>query len=194
MFGMSPSPGCSSTPRHRSAPVPPGAEGAVAPSVVWKVCAVLPLVLLVVLMSVKVADGFGNDDSKDASSAQEPAVDPTTPPDTTASETPLTEEEKDAEIKSGGPKPSELPDEDIETTTGTTIPDSGFGIPPGPVDQTATSAPSPTKKPTKKPSPTSSPSPTPTPEEAREQCIANGVNALNIAALAACIADMMDPS
>jgi hypothetical protein len=178
-------------PRHRSAPVPPGAEGAVTPSVAWKVCAVLPLVLLVVLMSVKVADGFGKDDSKEASESQEPGVVTTTPAVPTPSETPLTDAEKEAEIKSGAPKPSELPD-DIETTSDPAIPDTGFELPPGPVDQTAT--PGPTKKPTKNPSPNPSPSPTPTPDEAREQCIAQGISALNIAALAACIADLMDPS
>lgn len=70
-------------PRHRAAPVTPGAEGAVAPSLAWKVCAVLPLVLLCVLMSVKIADGIGKDDSKESSQTQDPGVissdDPTTP-------------------------------------------------------------------------------------------------------------------
>ena len=152
-------------------------------------CAVLPLVLLVVLMGVKVADGIGKDEAKESSQSQEQGVtyDPTTP---SPSESALTEAEKDAEIKSGAPKPSELPDEDI--TTGAAIPDSGFGIPPGPIDATAT--PGPTKKPTKKPTSTQSPSPTPSPSEAREQCIEDGVSVLDVAALAACIADLMDPS
>lgn len=171
--------------------MPPGADGAVAPSLAWKVCAVLPLVLLVVLMSVKVADGFGDDDSKkESSQAQEPGVIATTPSAPTASETPQTDAEKEAEIKSGAPKPSELPEGEIPTTA-PSIPDTGFSIPPGPIDQTASPVPGPTKKPTKKPTPT--PTPTPTPSEARDQCIAQGISALNIAALAACIADLMDP-
>lgn len=173
--------------------MPPGAEGAVAPSLAWKVCAVLPLVLLVVLMSVKVADGFGKDDSKDASQSQEPGVIPTTSDAPTPSETPLTDAEKEAEIKSGAPKPAELPEGEIPTTA-PSIPGSGFTIPPGPIDQTASPAPGSTTKPTKKPTPTTSPSPTPSPGEARERCIAQGISALNIAALAACIAEMMDPS
>jgi len=157
--------------------------------VVWKVCAVLPLVLLVVLMSVKVADGLFSEDPKETSQSQEPGFVPTTPAAPTPSESAATETEKDAEIKGGAPKPSELPGEDIATTTSATIPDSGFEIPPGPIDQTATAVPGPTKKPTKNPAP---PSPTPTPDEAREQCIEDGVSVLNIAALAACIADLMD--
>lgn len=165
----------------------PGAEGAVAPSLVWKVCAVLPLVLLCVLMSVKVADGFGKDDSKESSQTQDPGViasdDPVTPsPTETASQS---DAEKQRKIMSGAPDPSELPN-----GAETLLPDPGIEMPPGDIDQTVT--PPPTKNPTKKP--TQTPSPTPTPDEAREQCIEDGVNVLNIAAMAACIADMMDPN
>jgi len=184
----------SPVPRHRAAPVTPGAEGAVTPSLAWKVCAVLPLVLLVVLMSVKVAGNFGEDDAKESSQTEEPGVvssdDPLTP---SPSETPSqSDAEKEREILSGAPDPSELPDAIIESEDPSTIPDSDFGMPPGPIDQTAT--PVPTKKPTKKPSPSQTPSPTPTPDEARDACVEAGVNVLDIAALAACIADMLDPN
>jgi hypothetical protein len=193
MFGMPPSPGPLSTPRHRALPVFPGDEGAVAPSLVWKVCAVLPLLLLVVLMGVKVADGIGDgDDTKESSQSQEPGV--VTPSDSatpTAIEGPLTAAEKDGIIKSGAPDPTELPENQVIETTGSAIPDGDFTIPAGPADATAT--PVPTKKPTKKPTPGQQPSPTPSPSEAREQCIEDGVSVLNIAALAACIADVMDP-
>lgn len=91
---------------------------------------------------------------------------------------------------SGAPDPSELPDELIPSEDTTLIPGSGFEMPPGDIDQTATSVP--TKNPTKQPTPGQTPSPTP--DEAREQCIEDGVSVLNIAALAACIADAMDPN
>lgn len=162
-----------------------------APSLVWKVCAVLPLVLLVVLMSVKVAGNLGDDDTKETSQTQEPGAissdDPFTP---SPSETPTASDaEKEREILSGAPDPSELPDNLIESEEPDTIPDSGFSMPPGDIDQTAT--PVPTKKPTKKPTP--GPTPTPTPGEARDQCIESGVSVLDVAALAACIADLLDP-
>jgi hypothetical protein len=174
--------------------VTPGAEGAVAPSLAWKVCAVLPLVLLCVLMSVKVADSIGKDDAKESSQTQDPGL---IPSDDLFTPSPLeTPSESDAakerEIMSGAPESSELPNEALPSET--LAPDTGFEIPPGDIDQTAT--PPPTKNPTKKPTPsqTPSPSPTPTPDEAREQCIENGVSVLDITALAACIADLMDPN
>jgi hypothetical protein len=180
----------SEAPRHRAVPVAPGAEGSVAPSLAWKVCAVLPLVLLVVLMSVKVAGSLGNSDSKETSQVQDPGV-TSAPAEPTLSETATNSEaEKAREIRSGAPKPSEPPN-DAFTTEPATIPDSGFQMPPGDIDQTAT--PQPTKTPTKSPTHTPSPSPTPTPDEARQQCIEDGVSVLDIAALAACIADLMDP-
>jgi hypothetical protein len=168
--------------------VSPGAEGSVQPSLVWKVCAVLPLVLLCVLMTVKFADTFGKSDAKETSQVQDPGVVTSTPasPSESASQS---EAEKAREIRSGAPKPSELPDGAIPSDT--LIPAPGFEMPPGDIDQTATAVPSPTTKPTKKPTP--SPSPTPTPGEARERCIEEGVSVLDIAALAACIEDVMDP-
>ena len=180
----------SEAPRHRAVPVAPGAEGAVAPSLIWKVCAVLPLVLLCVLMSVKVAGSFGGSDSKEASQVQDPGV-TGTPAAPTPSETATqSEAEKTRELLSGAPTQSELPNDALSSEPAA-IPDSGFAMPPGDIDQTAT--PQPTKKPTKSPTHTSSPSPTPTPDEARQQCIEEGVSVLDIAALAACIADLMDP-
>jgi hypothetical protein len=165
--------------------------------VAWKVCAVLPLVLLVVLMGVKVADGLGGkDDTKESSQSQEPGVIATDPATPTDAASPLTNAEKEDIIKSGAPDPAELPEGQIIETGATepAIPGGEFTIPPGPVDQTATPVPTPTKKPTKNPSPTQPPSPTPTPSEARERCIAQGISALNIVALTECIADLMDPS
>lgn len=180
----------SEAPRHRAVPVPPGAEGSVQPSLVWKVCAVLPLVLLCVLMTVKVADTFGKSDTKEASQVQDPGIVSSTP--ASPGESPSqSEAEKAREIMSGAPTSSELPDEAIPSDT--LIPATGFEMPPGDIDQTATPVPSPTKKPTKTPTPHPSPSPTPTPEEARERCVEDGVSVLDIAALAACIADLMDP-
>lgn len=169
-----------------------GAEGAVAPSLAWKVCAVLPLVLLCVLMSVKVASSFGEDDAKESGQTQEPGVvssdDPFTP---SPSETPSEPDaEKQREIMSGASDASELPGGLIVVEEPTLTPDTGFEMPPGDIDQTATPVPGPTTKPTTGPAP----SPTPTPDEAREQCIASGISALNVAALAACIADRMDPN
>jgi len=144
-------------------------------------------------MSVKIADGIGNDDSKESSQTQDPGVittdDPSTP---SPSETPTqSDADKQREILSGAPDPSELPDNIIESEDPNTIPDSDFGMPPGPIDQTAT--PVPTKKPTKKPSPNPTPTPTPTPDEARAACEDAGVNIFDVAALAACIADLLDP-
>jgi hypothetical protein len=137
-------------------------------------------------MTVKVADTFGKSDPKETSQIQDPGVVTSTP---AGSESPSqSESEKAREIRSGASKSSELPDEAIASDT---LPVPGFEMPPGDIDQTATPVPSPTKKPTQKPTP--SPSPTPTPGEARERCIEQGVSVLDIAALAACIADLMDP-
>ena len=189
-------------PRHRAAPVRPGAEGAVATGLVWKVCAVLPIVLLCVLMSVKIAGNIGGDDTKESSQTQEPGADvtdsfaplPSDTPSVDGKKDPRSEEEKLREIMSGVPDPFNFPDgldpfEDVN--------DPGFTLEPGDFDQTVTPVPAPTKKPTKKPTPSPSspaPSPTPTPGEAREQCLSEGISALDVAALAACIADLMDPS
>lgn len=52
---------------------------------------------------------------------------------------------------------------------------------------TPSSSPSPTKSPTKSPSP----SPTPTPEDARQQCVDEGVNPLDLDAMAECIAAIL---
>lgn len=152
----------------------------------------LPLVLLCVLMSVKVADSIGKDDSKESSQAQEPDVFPSDSSTPSDSATPTqSDADKEKEILSGAPDPSELPTDLIPTEDGSVIPDSDFGMPPGPIDQTAT--PVPTKKPTKKPTPNPTPTPTPTPGEARDACVEAGVNVLDVAALAKCIADMLDP-
>jgi hypothetical protein len=143
-------------------------------------------------MTVKVADTFGKPDPKEASQVQDPGVVTSTPASPTPSESAtMSEAEKAREIRSGAPKPSKLLTDAIPSDT--LIPDSGFEMPPGDIDQTATPVPSPTKKPTKTPTPNPSPSPTPTPEEARERCVEEGVNVLDRAALAACIADLMDP-
>ena len=133
----------------------------------WKVCAFVPMVLLFAAMIVRVSGDQSDADTPEAvrgddTSAFSPRTTGPVPILTTPSRS----------TKREGAKSSESPVADPSTTAPTE------------------STPSP-DKPTKSPSPTKEPSPTPTPEEARQRCLEEGNSALDIAALAECIASKM---
>jgi hypothetical protein len=149
--------------------------------VIWKVCAVLPLLLLCVLMSLRIADGSGKSDSKQASRIEDPA---TSSPDSR-----LPTPGKTVSVSPRKHKAASKTPDQIITDAGIPLP--AFDMPPGGV--VVTPSPKPTKHPTPKPPPSHSPSPTPTPGEARSQCLEQGISVLDVAALAQCIADLTNP-
>lgn len=157
----------STAPRHRALPELVLPEGKMSWSLAWKVCAFVPMVLLCAAMIVRVAGGQSDADTPEAvrgddTSAISSSTTGPTPILTTA----------DRSKKRQAAKSSESPTAKLSSTAPTE------------------SSPSP-DKPTKSPSPTKQPTSTPTPEEAREQCLEEGSNPADVAALAECIADKM---
>lgn len=157
----------SNAPRPRALPELKMPDGKMSWSLAWKVCAFVPMVLLLASMIVRVAG-----DESDADTPEGARGDDTSAfsPLTAGSNPILTSPSRS--MKRGAAKSSGAPTAEPVTTA--------------PTEPTLSR-----DKPTKSPSPTKEPASTPTPEEARERCLEEGKNPANIVAFAECIADKM---
>lgn len=149
----------------------------------WRAVAAVPLIIVMVLGCVQLVGSLAP--TKAPSSASADFVERVgSVADTrrvTAADKPARKKAKKAAEK---PSPSATP-----TTTSPSSPTS-----PQTSDPTlppATSQPDPTRTPSPSPSAPGTPSDNPTPEEARDMCEEAGVNPLDLAAMAACIASKM---
>jgi hypothetical protein len=151
-------------PRRR---VAPASDGRLSWGLAWKVCAFLPLALLCTAMVVQAAADRGNSGSREAARG----ADTSAISSSSAGPTPIlttADRAKKRHAAKSTPSPSASPS----------------SATPAPASDT------PSPKPTKSPS-TTSPSPAPTPEEARQRCLAEGSNPMDLGALAECIANKM---
>lgn len=162
--------------RHVDQEPPPAGWTA---SKAWKVCACLPLVLLCAALAVKGVDRLAvSEPAAEAASPQRQVniakvgMKRTLGPDAKLRK----------KRKAAAEKTSDAPTADAPTTSSSATQDSR----PDPAR-----TPSPSGTPSSAVPGSQSPKPTPTPEEAAEACERAGVNPLDTAAMAACVADAL---
>ena len=155
-------------------------KGVAGLAAAWKVAVFLPLVLTGALLAGRV--DLGSDGPNTTPSASQQIVTDRTPGALETDDAETTDKGDRKQGKRDRKRPSDSP------TSATSDPTTSS---PSPDSDPTTPQPtkSPTKSPTKGPSP--SPTDTPTPDEAEDMCREEGVNPLDLAAMAACVAEML---
>jgi cell division septation protein DedD len=155
-------------------------KGVAGLAAAWKVAVFLPLVLTGAVLAGRV--DLGSDGPDTTPSASQQIVNDRTP---SALETDATDTSDKGDRKQGKRDRQRASDSPTSATSDPTTSSPSASPDPDPT------TPQPTKSPTKSPTKGPSPSPTPTPDEAEDMCREEGVNPLDLAAMAACVAEML---
>lgn len=158
-------------------------KGVAGLAIAWKVAAFLPLVLTGAVLAGRIDLG-GDPATTSSPSANQVVTDSRTQTfDELDKNDRKSDRKRDRDEKADEQSPTDAPTSEATSAPPTLSPSNTPTADP--------TQPDPTKPPTKSPTKTPTPSDTPTPDEAEDMCREAGVNPLDLAAMADCIAEIL---